>query len=103
MKAHILKLCPVCKKGFDASEKRSYKQSGQITCSEKCNSIAQTIRRNDPKKYQDMMDSTKDAVLPARKTCIMYDPKSDSCTGLTGLWCTVEECSFYKPKKVFPR
>lgn len=37
--------------------------------------------------------------LAPRKSCCMYDPISDDCTGLSALWCTAGECKFYKPRE----
>lgn len=98
MTTHLLRICPVCKKGFDVALKNGSRNYKPITCSEECNSLAKEIRKDTPDEWEKMVKEAEDAFRDPARSCIMYDPKAKCCTGLTALWCTVETCKFYKPK-----
>lgn len=85
-------ICPVCKKTFSA-------QNGDLrrTCSRACSRIFDEIRRHSPEAAASMEIDTAGRMRAPRKSCAMYGGP-ETCLGLTAMWCTVEDCSFYKPR-----
>lgn len=95
MSKQDLKICPVCKKGF--SYRTRYGKDA-ITCSDNCKQTMVIVRSEDPEEWSNMVREAETMRRPARQSCALYDTGSKCCTGLTALWCTVEDCKFYKPK-----
>lgn len=97
MSKQELKICPVCKKGF--SYRTRYGKDA-ITCSDNCKQTMAIVRREDPEEWSDMIREAESMRRPARQSCALYDTGAKCCTGLTGLWCEVEDCKFYKQRRV---
>ena len=91
--AEELNLCPVCDKVFRVDGKGSRRR---IVCSMKCFSHIRSLGRQEVRR---LTDAAKRRTRPIMDDCRFYDPEKNRCKGLTGLWCQVEDCNFYKPKR----
>lgn len=84
-------VCPVCYKPFIS------RKNGEVTCGIDCKNEASHIKTADRKAWVERVKRAERRVAP-RKSCCMYDPISDDCTGLNALWCSAGACKFYKPR-----
>ena len=91
--AEELKFCPVCGKIYRVDGKGSRRR---IVCSMDCFSKIRNFSRQDAAQLIEAAEMKK---RPVREDCRMYDAERNRCKGLTGLWCQVEDCKFYKPKR----
>lgn len=85
-----IRICPVCHKAFTNKKNRSIR----TTCS---NSCGVTFGKSNPKIQKALLQKVESMKRKPRTDCKMYVPQRNTCSGLTGLWCAYEECSFYKP------
>lgn len=85
-----LYICPVCGRAFlDEEDLR-------VTCS---NSYHTEFMLLDKKERARLTAEAEKKRRPARTDCRCHDPERRDCLGLTALWCTVEDCKFYKSKE----
>lgn len=91
--AEEVKLCPVCGKTFRVDGKGSRRR---VVCSMGCFSDIRSYSRQEAAKLKEAAERKK---RPVREDCRMYNPEKKACKGLTCLWCQVEDCNFYKPKR----
>lgn len=90
-------ICPICHKAFSTTLTNG--RQHHTVCSADCrNKMAAVIAVDGKQRRDELLAEAKKLEREPRKTCIMYEPISEDCVGLTGLWCTVEDCKFYKPK-----
>lgn len=88
-----LKLCPICGKTFRVDGKGSRRR---VVCSMECFS---DIRSYSRQEVAQLMEEAERKKRPVREDCRMYNAAAGECKGLTCLWCQVEDCKFYKPKR----
>lgn len=84
-----LYICPICGRAFIGKEDLS------VTCSKECH---QKYFRLGKHEREGLIAEAKEKRRPARTDCREYDPKIHDCDALNALWCTVEDCKFYKSK-----
>ena len=83
-----LKICVICGKAFMTD---GYSSCCGLNCSYHYNRLSQT----EQVELKQLAESKK---REPRTDCKMYMSRTHTCSGLTGLWCEVEDCKFYKQK-----
>ena len=91
--AEEVNICPVCDKTFRVDGKGSRRR---VVCSMECFAVIRSYSRQETAR---LMEEAERKKRPVREDCRMYDAERNRCKGLTGLWCQVEDCKFYKPKR----
>lgn len=89
----IMFICPICGRAFIG------KEDPRVTCSRGCSD--KFFRLDKHERAELTAEAEKKRRLP-RIDCRAYDPKTHDCDGLNALWCTVEDCKFYKSKEDKP-
>lgn len=64
-----------------------------------CNECKGYYIRSSTKEKLLMFVEMENKQRSAKTSCRMYDPLTQNCHGLTGLWCEWEDCKFYKERQ----
>lgn len=87
----VLHICAMCGKPFLGGENKK-------NCSAACSDKYKGIGYKKQLHVQQVAEA-KEKRHPVRTDCRAYDPKKRDCIALNALWCTVEDCKFYKSKE----